>query len=331
VKAAAALLVLVGGLALLAGPAHAQARLAAGALPPVVDVDLKVGELQRSFHYAVLPGLAPGAPVVFVLHGSGGDGLGIRNYTGKRFDQLALENGFVVVYPDGYEKHWNDCRGSAGYAANTKNIDDPAFFRAMIDELVRRQEIDRSRVFVAGFSNGAQMAYRLALETPELFRGVAAIAASLPVDENNDCQVSGKPVSMLVINGTDDTINPFVGGPVVVNGDTSRGSVQSTYGTAAYFRGLAGLDGPPETRRFADTDPNDGSVAVLATWEGAHEVSVLTLIGGGHAVPGPATMPPASGNGLNRDIDGPAEIWAFFERQSERESATPRPEGGQQP
>src|SRR5688572_28675537 len=41
-------------------------------------------------------------PLVFVLHGAGGTGTGIANWSG--FDDLAEEEGFIAVYPDGVNR-----------------------------------------------------------------------------------------------------------------------------------------------------------------------------------------------------------------------------------
>ena len=55
-------------------------------------------------------------------------------------------DGFLAVYPDGYEQHWNDCRAAAPYAANKKNIDDVGFFGAMVDFFVAEQHANADRV-----------------------------------------------------------------------------------------------------------------------------------------------------------------------------------------
>ena len=49
------------------------------------------------------------ASLVFVLHGAGGDSA--RMVESTHFNELAGKKGFLVVYPDGSEKHWNDLRG----------------------------------------------------------------------------------------------------------------------------------------------------------------------------------------------------------------------------
>jgi hypothetical protein len=56
-------------------------------------------------------------------------------------------------------------------------IDDSSFIDALLNHEVTVHAIDRKRVFAAGWSNGAQLAYRPALEHPEDFAGVATISA----------------------------------------------------------------------------------------------------------------------------------------------------------
>jgi polyhydroxybutyrate depolymerase len=66
--------------------------------------------------------------------------------------------GFIVVYPEGFGASWNVV-GGFGDAFST-NIDDVGFIRALIDSLQGKFAIDRNRIYVAGFSQGAMMAYR---------------------------------------------------------------------------------------------------------------------------------------------------------------------------
>ena len=106
---------------------------------------LEAAGMAREFLYYAPPGLGRGAPIVFVLHGSMGSAAGMREATAFGFERIAAAEGAIVVYPQGIEKHWNDCRGTADYAANTRNIDDPAFFAAMIDWFARTGRRPRAR------------------------------------------------------------------------------------------------------------------------------------------------------------------------------------------
>src|SRR5262245_33884880 len=153
-------------------------------------------------------------PLVLVLHPSMGTAERARRVFGYDFDRLAEEHGFLAVYPQGYKGHWNDCRKKGPFAAKAENVDDVGFLHALVDRLVADHGADRGHVYVAGASNGGAMALRLALQTPELARAYAAVISSVPTTENMAMTPAGKPVSVLLMNGTDDPMNPWEGGDV---------------------------------------------------------------------------------------------------------------------
>ena len=92
---------------------------------------------------------------------------------------------------------------------------DVGFVEAMIAKEAADHNVDRKRVFSAGWSNGGQLGYRFALERANQFAAVAAISANLPKPGNLACTPSGASMPVMVINGTDDPINPFGGGDVI--------------------------------------------------------------------------------------------------------------------
>jgi len=314
---AAVFLALVGTLAWYAALPH---RVDDGRAPWRAELrrqTLEVDGLPREFLYYAPPGLAPGAPLVFVLHGSGSSAASMREFTAWGFERIAQSEGAIVVYPQGFEKHWNDCRGTADYAANTRDIDDPAFFAAMIDWFAREHGADRARVLLTGLSNGGHMAYRLGLERPDLVRAIAPMAAGLPVPATRDCRESGRAVAVAIFNGTEDPVNPFAGGMVSVFGNTSRGEVMSSAATARYWARLAGFDGEPQRSELPDRDPADGTRVRVERWQaaGKPEIAHYIVEGGGHTVPSQGMQMPRALGRTSHDIDGPAEVWAFFRRQ----------------
>lgn len=281
------------------------------------QAQVDAGGLTWQFDYYLSDDLPAGAPIVFVLHGSGMTGPQVRAVYGYRFDVLADEEGLLPVYPTGFDNHWNDCRDAADYEANVQDVDDIAFVRAMIDYLAAQHRADRKRVLVTGLSNGGQMAYRLALEAPELVTAIAPVAASLPVWEETECQPAGRSVPVAIINGTEDPVNPYEGGLVSILGNDSRGTVMSSAETAHYFAGLAGHRETAETVPLADQDPDDGSIIELTIWHtpGLDDVRHYSVIGGGHTVPSrTATMPAFLVGPTNGDIEAADEIWAFFQQ-----------------
>ncbi|WP_158283665.1 alpha/beta hydrolase family esterase [Haliea alexandrii] len=258
--------------------------------------------------------LAGQPPVLFVLHGSMGSATQMRKASYRAFELLADREGLVIVYADGYENHWNDCRGGASYSANLENIDDVGFFRALVAVLEERYNADPRHVYATGLSNGGHMAFRLALEAPDLIAGIAPIAANLPVPDNMDCEPSGKAVATLIINGTEDPVNPYAGGLVDVFGETSRGHVLSSFDTARYWAALAGYSGAAQQQAWDDRAPDDGTTITSAKWSSPTGVSVglITVKGGGHSVPNEKYRLPRILGRTSHEFTTAEVIWAFF-------------------
>ena len=275
---------------------------------------LSVGGRMRTFEYLAPPTVRPGAPLLIVLHGSGGSAARIRRDTGYGFERTAEERGFVVAYPEGFDGHWNDCRREVPFAAREANVDDVEFMRALVARLQGAHEVDPTRVFAVGLSNGGQMAYRLALEAPDLVRGVAAVAASLPTSSNFVCDIEPGRSAVAIVNGTADPINPYEGGRVSLFGFAERGDVVSSAASATYFARRNGLPAPARTEHIQQGH-SDRTSAARSTWGAgeAGEVRLYTIRNGGHAFPQPHTRAARLLGRTHRQLDGPAEIWSFFE------------------
>jgi polyhydroxybutyrate depolymerase len=224
-----------------------------------------------------------GAPVLIALHGSEGSGDQLRSLIGRTLERLTAADHAYLVFPDGYEGHFNDCRRAANYSARTLGIDDVAFLRAIVARLVSEERVNPRRVFALGFSNGGQMALRLALEAPDLVSGAIVIAASVPSVENFDCPLADLPARVAVfIAGTRDPINPFNGGEVAMFGVESRGNVRPARASAEWYAQTLGLTAsPPQSLGNAS-----GLAAYREDWSGAEgRVRLVTIESGGHTIP----------------------------------------------
>ena len=255
--------------------------------------------------------------LVIALHGSMGSPARAREAYGYDFDLLAEANGFIAVYPQGYEGHWNDCRVKGPFAAKAENVDDVGFLHALVDRLVKDHGAARDHVYVTGVSNGGAMTLRLALQTPDFARAYAAVVSNVPAPGNMAITPKRKPVSMLLMNGTADPFVPWNGGDVVLHGVWgNRGAVLSTQASIDYFLALDGLVGPPATTQFPDIDPTDGSTAERRRWiaAGKRNVTLISILGGGHAVPHPEMHGPLLLGNSNRDFHAANEIWEFFQQ-----------------
>ena len=280
------------------------------------NIVVSSGGIERSFSYYLPSTHKEGAALVFVLHGSISSGKAIRKMTGNEFDMLAETNHYIPVYANGFENHWNDCRASADYSANTQDIDDIAHFAFLIDLFVQRHQIDPTKVFVTGHSNGGQMAYKLALEAPQMIRAVAALSANLPIDANFDCNKSGIPISIAIFNGTEDIINPYYGGTVRLGSNESRGLVLTTDQTVEYWVQLAGADMAAPVKIFAypETDGLPYTSVIATHWNGTNDTDVrlYRLQGSGHVIASKIYDFPEYIGPNASDISGPEEIIRFF-------------------
>jgi polyhydroxybutyrate depolymerase len=292
---------------------------AAIAAPPEVTGSLSrnfgtIDGRSRSFVLYVPRDLKPGAPLLFMFHGGGGDGPMAREGTGHEFDLLADRNGFIVAYPDGIDRSWTGCRVVQNRVANRRDIDDVKFVDAIIAQEVARHGIDPKRVFATGHSMGAALSYRLALERPKAIAAIAAISSNLPAPDNMDCNPANIGIPVMIINGTADPVSPYNGG--TNSRGTSRGRTLSTDATVQYFVSLNGLSGPPAVERLPHQKPSDRTWVERLTWSAPEKPPVIlyTVHGGGHVVPQPYYRYPSIVGVMTEDLDAPAVIWDFFSK-----------------
>ena len=249
-----------------------------------------------------------------VMHGSGESGSQIRMETGYEFDRLADDHGFVVVYPDARSFDWNDCSTVGDFAAAGHEADDLGFLDALTEKLTVDLHLDRRRIFAAGVSAGGFMALRLALEAPSRFRAVAAVSANVPSPENFKCHPARGGTSVMFLNGTKDPLVPYNGGQVNLLGLFYKtGKVRSALESAQFFATLNHVDVPPTVSRRALT----GDVELQESlWHGSGvDVDLVAVLGGGHGMPQAAWRRPRLLGPSFTVPDGPALIWAFFDRQ----------------
>lgn len=283
---------------------------------------------RRWFRTYVPHELQSPAPVVVLLHGgtqsmrtifrpSSG---GTRGWT-----EVADDGGFLLVVPNGVnaatgdpfgdDQNWNDCRGDA--TMSETGADDVGFIAALLDWIGARYDIDRDRVYATGSSNGGQMSFRLAVELGDRFAAIAPFIANWAAVPS--CTEPWGPVPVQMVNGTADKYQPWRGGSVP--GD--RGTVVSVADTLALWLAInhAGPE-PVEDRPLPDRDPFDGTTLHLQRFEGAAEVVLVTVEGGGHTMPSIAHPVPAwirilLGLGAqNRDVEGSRLAWEFLSRHS---------------
>ncbi|MGK0474678.1 MAG: polyhydroxybutyrate depolymerase [Oleispira sp.] len=237
----------------------------------------------RSYSVYYPDNLKPGANVLFALHPSMSSGREMRSWVGHTLERFAAIENTVVVYPDGYEGHFNGCRKIAPYSARTLNIDDVGFIRLITNQLVTNKLVSADHIYAMGYSNGGHLAFRIAMEAPGLVQGIAVIAANLPTPDNMACNYLGSlPRVVSLVMGTEDPINPYEGGKVTLFGFGNRGGVLSAYESAQWFADALGVT----SSSTATTIKVAGSQVERKSWQSSDaHISLMTIVGGGHTVP----------------------------------------------
>lgn len=279
------------------------------------------GGLKRTYLiHLPAPGIRRSMPLLIVLHGGGGNGKSMVKLTNGGFDQLSDKKGFIVVYPDGIGKHWNDGRNEAetGYETHEKNTDDVGFISALIDDLIKKYNADPKRVYVTGMSNGAIMSYRLGCELSGKIAAIAPVAGNIPVNLIKNCNPSD-PVAVLAINSDSDPLVPFNGGDVTGPfGKKKLGKVLSVHESVMFWVKNNGCSSNPLVTDEPDNDPDDGTrVQRQQFMNGRNNCEVILYIikGGGHTWPGGYQYLGKWIIGRTcRDMNATEVIWEFFAR-----------------
>ena len=290
----------------LAAPADVSRPLGPGTHK--VLVDQRVSGVRRSYFVHVpegSDGTTP-LPVVLALHGAFSTARKFERESGLSL--LADREGFLVVYPQGIGlgdlfRHWNS--GHCCGKARKMNLDDVGFALAAVDDVARRNPVDRSRLYVVGHSNGGMLAYRIAAERPQVVAAVAAVSATIggtPAANEPEWTVPRppRPVPVLALHGRADEHVPYDGG----RAEKSRGksSTISVTRSVGLWVDANGCDPDPRVQMM-----NGGRVE-RQSWSGCGddaEVALYSLEGWGHDWP---QKDPLGG------FDATATIWLFFER-----------------
>ena len=212
----------------------------------------------RSYHMR-LPdqwdGVSP-LPVLLHFHGWARQGdLIVRH---DRIASGAVAEHVLLIAPNGLNKSWSFLR---------EGSPDSTFAEAVIEDAAQRYPIDRSRIFVSGYSWGSNMAWRFVCEKGDGIAALLAVSGTLSQEE----ACATKPEEVRQVFGLTDTVLPFPMGP----------NEDQTY-PVALWRNLLGCavgqsEGPWAARPWLTFE--------RISWDCAEGRVVLDIHPGGHFIP----------------------------------------------
>jgi polyhydroxybutyrate depolymerase len=264
----------------------------------------------RTFYVHLPEGYEPNQayPMILAMHGGGRLGYeGIEGQSG--LSDLSNEKDFIVVYPEGIKtlgfRTWN--AGDCCPSATLLQTDDVGFILALVEELKSDLHINTKRIYAAGFSNGAQLAYKLANQHPNSFAAISAVAGVLQ-------DFPFKPerkVPIIHFHSYQDSTAPYFGGlsdaPNIRNifpsVDSTLSHIASNYSCQNIKEIIFSDSSTHDFFRYSDC-LGDALIEQYVTWDGGHTWP------GGQAFPG---MP------ISKHINASRLMWDFFERYEIKE------------
>lgn len=256
-------------------------------------------------------------PLVMVFHGGGGNAEQVKDHT--KFNKLADNQDFIVVYPNAVDKNWNDGRNGEKLPMDR---DDVKFISTLLDTLTANYNINTKRIFSTGISNGGFFSFYLALKLSNRLLAIAPVTANIP-ENLKDSWKTDKPISVLLINGTKDPLVKFDGGPVGFKDDESgRGVSLSTSWTVKILAGNNSCQTSTKTEEIEDKEDDDCKAEKETYYKCADgtKIVLVTIKGGGHTWPGASQyLPKILVGNVCKDFKATEMIWEFFKSLPERE------------
>src|SRR2546427_1164214 len=236
-------------------------------------------------------------PLVISLHGAGMWGAAQKETS--QWNRVADEHGFIVVYPSGEggggPRVWHE-GGGAGPSRDVR------FISQLIDTLAAAYNIDPTRIYANGLSNGGGMSFVLSCTMSDRIAAVGLVAAAhlLPWEWCTD----RRPVPMIAFHGTADPEVPYSGG--------------RTWVAPERFPSIPTWTANWARRNRCAPNPLDSAVAADVTRRAythcADDAAVVlyTVRGGGHTWPGGKPLPQWFAGRASTRIDATSLMWAFF-------------------
>lgn len=266
-----------------------------------VDIRLTVDGVERQANLYINGAYEDGDewPLIINMHGLGSNAGQQEFYS--YFNLVADTSKFLVVYPNGLlnpqgTTHWNSGFGTG--------VDDVGFISALIDHMHSTYNIDLSRVYSTGMSNGGYMSYTLACELSDRIAAIASITGAMVVTQEQNCSPSYVP-PILQMHGTTDPT-------VAYDGNAYQKSIPDLID---YWREKHGCSDENEYIAYPDIDPDDNTTVESFSYTdctSGGEVKFYKVEGGGHTWPGSIFI--AGLGNVTGDIDGSNEIWEFFQK-----------------
>ena len=178
--------------------------------PGLHECGLVNQDVNRYYQLRVPSAYNPETPTPLILDLHGFSSPVIFGLSGERLvsgiERVGEDNGVIVAWPQGIRNAWNSILSTD---VKSGDINDADFLRALVLELKNNLNVDESRVYVMGISNGGAMAQILACESPDIFAATATVAFQLPTPANT-C-IPNRTAPIIAFHAPTDILVPYNG------------------------------------------------------------------------------------------------------------------------
>lgn len=271
-------------------------------------------------------GAAGPRPALLAMHGGTGTAMGLA--ASSQLTKFAQERQIYAVFLEGSGTLQTFNGGACCGTAQSQNIDDVAFARAVIADIRANYSIDAARIYATGFSNGGIMAHRLACALADQLAGVAPVGgASGEFDGAGTryytCSPS-RPITVLHIHAANDRNYPYAGG-VGSDGVTVGGTTSNFYGVEATITDWIArnnvtnqvveerIGASTTCRRYATpangSQPSAPVVICRIDPPDVYDAGNRIVFGGGHSWPAGVRSPTSNSDVPIQDFNANAYMW----------------------
>jgi polyhydroxybutyrate depolymerase len=241
-------------------------------------------------------------PLVFNIHGFSGNDVQQEQY--GDFRMIADTANFIVVQPKalGTIPSWEVFGDSTSGAA------DKTFLMNLLDSIESAYNIDPTRVYSTGYSEGGFMSQDLACQFSTHFAAIASVCGGMVQSHYNMCNPK-HPTPFMEIHGTTDPIITYIG----------IGGAQTclpTDSVVKYWVNFNNCNSPATLTNLPDINITDLCTVEHYVYTSGNldgTVELYKVINGGHQWPSELLTGGLIGVGnRNMDFNASAEIWRFF-------------------
>jgi|TARA_R110000737_G_scaffold282322_2_gene288976 polyhydroxybutyrate depolymerase len=265
------------------------------ALAQLTTHTMNVGGVTRNY-YKYLPvnyQATENLPVVFILHGLGGNA---QQMTLAGFSLIADTARIIAIYPDGLQNTLGQTAWNNGTLLSS-TADDVGFFNKMMDLMLTNQNANPSRIYVTGFSMGGIMTHHLACALNNRIAAIGPMAGTMSTDDIANC-VPAYKTPVIHLHGTADATVPYNSGALP--------SLSLVPETMNFWKGVHGCSATADSTRIPDTAA-DGITIDRFVYDNCNpiaSVELWRLNGADHIY----LYQPVN------DITEAVEIWKFFNK-----------------